>query len=170
MLEGVSVVEWHAETDITLDELLRRLTVMAQGTSQACSYQSQELYFQIIQVVKETLRTYEEEQGLQYNEKPVHLDRDLVGPILATFVHHQRELRMAKDAKQAVQDREVYAQIQRREAENQVAQLKRDLFGSQDAVCEAQETARRHEKAYHETLVLLKRAQTADLAAANQAD
>ncbi len=56
------------------------------------------------------------------------------------------------------------------EAENEVAQLKHDLFGSQDTVREAQETARRHEKAYHETLVLLKRAQTKDPAAANQAD
>ncbi len=35
---------------------------------------------------------------------------------------------------------------------------------------EAQENARRHEKAYHKTLVLLKQAQAEDPAAANQAD
>ena len=44
------------------------------------------------------------------------------------------------------------------------------MFGSRDATHEAQENARRHEKAYHETLVLLKRAQTEDPTAANQAD
>ena len=143
---------------------------MARGTSQACSYRSQELYFQNFQVVKETIRGYEDAQGLQYHEKPVHLDRDLVGPILATFAHHQRELRVARDERQVAWDREVDAKVHRMENENQVAQLKRDLFKSQDAVREAQEQARRHEKAYHETLVLFKQAQTADPAAANQAD
>ncbi len=69
-----------------------------------------------------------------------------------------------------VWDREGDAKVHCREAENQVAQLKRDLFKSQNAVIEAQETARRHKKAYHETLVLLKRAQPADPAAANQSD
>ncbi len=121
-------------------------------------------------MVKETIRRYEDAQGLQYHEKPVHLDRAIVGLILATFVHHQRKLCAAEDARQAAQDREVDAQVQRMEAENEVAQLKRDLFKSQDAVHEAQEIARRHEKAYHETLVLLKRAQTGDSAATNQAD
>ncbi len=53
-LQVVSVDEWLAEPDITPDELLRRLITMAQGTSQACSYRSQKLYFQII-------RKYEEE-------------------------------------------------------------------------------------------------------------
>ncbi len=91
-LQGVSVDEWLAEPDITLDELLRWLITMVQGTSQACSYRSQELYFQIIQVVKETIRRYEEGQGLQYRENPVHLDRALVGLILATFDYHQKEL------------------------------------------------------------------------------
>ncbi len=66
---------------------------------------------------------------------------------------------MARDERQVARDREVDANIHHREAENQVAQLKRDLFKSQDAVLEAQEAARRHEKAYHETLVLLKQAQ-----------
>ncbi len=44
-LEGVPEGEWRAEPDITPDELFRWLTQMAQGTSQACSYRSQELYF-----------------------------------------------------------------------------------------------------------------------------
>ncbi len=44
-LEGIPVDEWSAEPDITLEELLRRLTKVARGTSQACSYRSQELYF-----------------------------------------------------------------------------------------------------------------------------
>ncbi len=87
-LEGVAVDEWPAEPDITPDELLRQLTVVARGTSHACSYRSQELYFQVIQVVKDTIRKYEEEQGLQYRENPVHLDRELMGPIIATFAHH----------------------------------------------------------------------------------
>ncbi len=103
-LEGVSVDEWHAEPDITQDELLRQLTEVARGISQACSYRSQETYFQNFQVVKETIRRYEDAQGLQYHEKPVHLVRNLVGTILATFVHHQRELSAAKDAWQAAWD------------------------------------------------------------------
>ncbi len=78
--------------------------MVARGTSQPCSYRSQELYFQMIQVVKETIRKYEEEQGLQYHDNPVHLDCDLVGPILATFAHHQRELRAARDAQQTAWD------------------------------------------------------------------
>ncbi len=169
-LEGVPVDEWPAEPDITPDELLRRLTVMAQGTSQGCSYCSQGLYFQVIQVVKETIKKYQEEQGLQYRENPVHLDCDLVGPIIATFAHHQRELCTARDERHAAWDREVDANVHRNEAENRVAQLKRDLLKAQNAVLEAQEAARRHGKAYHETLVLLRRAQTADPAAVNQAD
>ncbi len=143
---------------------------MARGTSQACSYRSQESYFQNIQVVKETIQRYEDAQGLQYHERPVHLDRDLVGPITATFAHHQRELHVARDERQVVWDQEVDAKVHCREAEDQVAQLNRDLFKSQNAVLEAQETARRHEKAYHQALVLLRRAQTADPVAANQAD
>ncbi len=47
-LESASVDEWQAVPDITADELLRQLTMLAEGTSQACSYRSQELYFQII--------------------------------------------------------------------------------------------------------------------------
>ncbi len=137
-LQGVSVDEWLAELDITPDELLRWLVTMAQGSSQACSYRSQELYFQIIQVVKETMRRYEEEQGLQYRENPIHLDRALVRPILATFDYHQRELRAAREQRQAARDREVDANVHCMEAEHQVAQLKRDLLKSQDTVREAQ--------------------------------
>ncbi len=110
------------------------------------------------------------DKGSKYHERPVHLDRDLVGPIIATFAHHQRELSVDREERQAAWDRKVDANIHRREAENQVAQLKHDLFKSQDAVREARETARGHEKAYRETLVLLKRAQAADPAAVNPAD
>ncbi len=39
-LEGVLVDEWQAKPDITPDELLRRLTVVARGTCQACGYRS----------------------------------------------------------------------------------------------------------------------------------
>ncbi len=77
---------------------------------------------------------------------------------------------MAREQRQMAWDPEVDANIHRREAENQVAQLKRELSRSKDAVLEAQETARRHEKAYHETLVLLNRAQATNVAATNQAD
>ncbi len=62
-LEGIPVDEWPAELDITPEELLRWLTALARGTSQACSYRSQELYFRMIQVAKETIKNYEEEQG-----------------------------------------------------------------------------------------------------------
>ncbi len=48
-----------------------------------------------------------------------------------------------------------------------MAQLTRDLERSRGAALEAQETARKHEKDYHETLVLLRRAQAANPAAAN---
>ncbi len=44
------------------------------------------------QVAKETIKNYEEEQGLQYQENHAHLDRDLVGPLIATFAHFQRDL------------------------------------------------------------------------------
>ncbi len=97
-LEGVLVDEWQAGPDITPDELLRRLTVVARGKSQACGYHSQDLYFRTIQVVKEAIQRYKDDQGLQHHEKPVHLDHAIVGLILATFVHYQRELRAAEDA------------------------------------------------------------------------
>ena len=68
-LEGVAEDEWQAEPDITPEELLRRLTVMARGTSQACSHRSQELYFRVSQVLKETIKDYEDQQGVQYGKK-----------------------------------------------------------------------------------------------------
>ena len=42
--------------------------MMARGTSQACSHRSQELYFRVSQVLKETIKNYEDEQGVQYGE------------------------------------------------------------------------------------------------------
>ncbi len=53
-----------------MDELLRQLTTLAEGTSQACSYRSQESYLRNIQLVKEAMQGYENEQRLQYREKP----------------------------------------------------------------------------------------------------
>ncbi len=143
---------------------------MARGTSQACSYRSQELYFQQSQKLKETMRDYEDAQGLLYQEQPVHLDSDLVGPMLATFVHLQRKLRTAREEKQAAWDQRVNADVLRREAERQVTQLKRELSGTQDIAREAQETAREPEKNYHETQVLLRRAQNATPAVDDPAD
>ncbi len=90
-----------------------------------------------------------------------------MGPILATFDYHQRELRGAEEQRQAARDREVDANIHRKEAENQVAQLPRNMERSWGAALEAQETARKHEKDYHETLVLLRWAQAVTPAAAN---
>ena len=78
---------------------------MARGTSQTCSYRSQELYFQKFQKVKEAMRDFEDGQGLLYGEEPVHLDHDLVGLILATFEFLQRELGAAKEERQAAWDR-----------------------------------------------------------------
>ncbi len=65
-LEGILVDEWSAEPNITPEELLRRLIEVARGTSQVCRHRNQELYFRVIQVVKEALKNYEDEQGLQY--------------------------------------------------------------------------------------------------------
>ncbi len=110
-LEGVPEDEWRAEPDITPEEFLRRLTRLAQGTSQACSYRSQELYFRMAQTVKETLTGYEEEQRVQYGENAVHLDRDLVGPLIATFVYLKRELQVTRDSRQQAWDREVDAKF-----------------------------------------------------------
>ncbi len=169
-LEGVSVDEWHAEPNITPDELLRQLTMMARGTSQACSYRSQELYFQIIQVVKETIRKYEEEQGLQYHENPVHLDRDLVGPILATFAHHQRELRATRDERQTAWDREVDAKVHRREAENEVTRLRQELAKARENAIDTTQAAPLLEKLHHNALLTWEQAETEDPAAGTQAD
>ena len=169
-LDGVPEDEWQAEPDITPEELLRRLTVMARGTSQACSHRSQELYFRVIQVVKEAIKNYEDEQGPQYSENAVHLDRDLVGPLIATFAHLQRELQVVRESRQTAWDREIDANVHHKEAGKREAQLKCDLRASQNEVLRAQETAREHEREYHETLVLLRRAQAADPATANAED
>ncbi len=61
----------------------------------------------MIQVVKETIKNYEDEQGIQYGENAVHLDRALVGPLIATFAHLQRELQVVRDSRQLVWYREV---------------------------------------------------------------
>ncbi len=169
-LEGVSEDEWRAEPDITPDELFRRLTQLVRGTSQACSYRSQELYFRMMQVFKETIQDYDDEQGVQYGENAVHLDRDIVGTLLAAFVHLQRELQIARDSQQQARDREVNANFQCKEAERRETQLKCDLRASQNEVLRTEETARENERLYHETLVLLKRAQDADPTTANAED
>ncbi len=79
------------------------------------------------------MQRFEDGRGLQYREKPVHLDSAIAGPIMATVVHLQWELRAAVNARQEAQDREVDAQVHLRRAENKVAQLKQELSGSQDA-------------------------------------
>ncbi len=81
----------------------------------------------MIQALKETVKDYEDKQGIQYGENAVHMDRDLVGPIIATFVHLQRELQVTRDSQQLVWDREVDAKVHRKETENREAQLKCDL-------------------------------------------
>ncbi len=60
-MEGAPVGEWRTERDVTLDELLRRLTQLAKVISQACSYQSQEFYFRHSQWFKEAVHDYEAE-------------------------------------------------------------------------------------------------------------
>ncbi len=130
-LEGAPIAKWRAEPNITADELL--LTTLAEGTSQACSYRSQESYFRTIQLVKEAIQRYEDAQGLQYRENPVHLDSEIAGLIPVIVTHLQWELREAKDRWQDVSDREVDARVHLGKAEKRVAQLKQDLAGAQDA-------------------------------------
>ncbi len=77
---------------------------------------------------------------------------------------------MTSDSRQLARDREVNAEIQHKEAEKREPQLKCDLEASRDKTLRAQETAREYEREYHETLVLLKRAQTVDPATANAED
>ncbi len=98
------------------------------------------------------------------------MDHDIVGSVITTFVHLQRELQVTSDSRQQASDREVDANIQRREAEKRETRLKCDLKTSQDELLRTQETSRDYERLYHETLVLLKKAQTADPAAANAED
>ncbi len=98
ILQGAPVDEWHTEPDITQDQLFHQLTTLVKGTSQACSYRSQESYFRHSQLFKETMQSYENEQGFLYHDRPVHLDSDIAGLIMATVAHLQWELREAKDA------------------------------------------------------------------------
>ncbi len=113
-MEGALVAEWHPAPSVTPDELLRQLTRLAQGTSPACSYHSQESYFWHSQRLKETVREYKAEQGRQYHEKLANLDSEIAGPIIATVTHLQQELQAAKDGQQAVNDRAFDADVQRR--------------------------------------------------------
>ena len=76
----------------------------------------------MILALKETVQGYEDEQGIQYGENAVRMDRDLVGPIMATFVHLQRELQVTSDSRKLASDREVDANIQHREAEKRETQ------------------------------------------------
>ncbi len=85
-------------------------------------------------------------------------------------MHLQRGLQETRDSRQLTSDREVNAEIQRKEAEKREAQLKCDLEASRDETLRAEETAREYERQYDETLVLLKRAQTANPATANAED
>ncbi len=91
--------------------------MLPRGTSEDYSHCSQKLYFRVVQVLKETIKDYEDQQGIQYGENAVHLDRDLVGPLIATFAHLQRELQVARDSQQLAWDREIDAKVQLREAE-----------------------------------------------------
>ncbi len=59
---------------------------------------------------------------------------------------------------------------QRCQTENEVAQLKRDLFGADQGMVEARETAWKYEKHYHETLVELERAGAGNPTASGRAD
>ncbi len=116
------------------------------------------------------MHSYEAEQGLQYHERPVHLDSAIAGSITAMVAHLQREVQEAKDGRQEANDRAIDANLNRREAENQVAQLKRDLFKAEQGTFEARKTARKYEKLYHETLAKLEQAQAGDPTASNRAD
>ncbi len=60
--------------------------------------------------------------------------------------------------------------FRKRQAENEVAHLKQDLFGAQQAEIEANQIAQRHKQLHLEVLVKLEQVSTEDPAAANQAD
>ncbi len=112
----------------------------------------------------------EAEQEYKYREGPVHVDGEIAGSIIATVGHLQRELREAKAGQQAVNDCAFNANVQRRQAENEIAQLKRDLFGVEQGMLEARETAKKYEKQYRETLIELERVQAGNPTASNRAD
>ncbi len=167
--EGAPVDEWLAEPNITLEQLFRQLTELAKCTSQACIYQSQESYFRHSQQFKQNMHSYEAEQGLQYRERPVHLDSEIEGSIIATVTNCSGSYERPKMHDEG-KDLEVDAKVHLRRAENEVAQLGRDLFKSQEEMLEAQGSATKYEKNYHETLVQLERAQAGNQSAPNQAD
>ncbi len=91
-LEGSPVGEWCTDSNITSNQLFRQLTELVRRTSQACSYRSQESYFRHSQQFKETMHSYEAEQGLQYCERPVHLGSGIAGSIIVTVAQLQWEL------------------------------------------------------------------------------
>ncbi len=122
-MEGVPVREWRPEPNVTSDELLRRLTQLEKGTSQACSNHSQESYFRHSQQAKEDMRDYEPEQGRQYHEGPVDVDSEIAGYIIATVTHLHWELQTAKDGWQVANDHAFDAKVQQRQAEREVAEL-----------------------------------------------
>ncbi len=101
------------------------------------------------------MHDYQKEQGFQYRERPVNSDSEIEGSIIATITQLQRELQEAKDVRQQAKDQEVDAKVHLEMAENEVAQLGRDLFKSREETLKAQENARKYEKDYHETLVQL---------------
>lgn len=57
-----------------------------------------------------------------------------------------------------------------RDAENEVAQLKQDLFGAEQGILKAQGSTKKYEKQYRETLVKLERTQAGNLIASSRAD
>ena len=74
------------------------------------------------------MRDYEAEQGLHYREGPFHVDSYIMGSIIATVAQLHQELREAKAGQQAANDQTYNAIVQKGQAENEVTQLKRDLF------------------------------------------
>ncbi len=144
-MKGAPVGKLCAESDVTSDALLRQLTQLARGTSQACSYQSQESYCRHSQRFKESIHGYKAELGHQYHDGPVNVDGEVVGPIIGTVTHLQRELREAKAGEQAASDQAYDAVVQRHQAENEVAQPKQELLRAEQGMLEASETTRKYE-------------------------
>ncbi len=118
---------------------------MAKGTSQACSYRSQESYFRHSQLLKETM----------YNYEAFHLDSDIARLIIATVAHLQQELQETKDERQKANDQAIDTNVHRCEAENEVAKIKRDLFAAEQATLEARGTDKRYNTHNRETLIEL---------------
>ncbi len=121
-------------------------------------------------MVKETIQRYEDEQGLQYCEKPVDLDSAIVGLIIATIAYLQRELHVAKEARQAVENQTVDAQVHRREAESKVARLRQELAKARQTAINATQATPLLEQLHHNALLMQEPAEAEDPAAANQTD